>query len=395
MTATIKAQNFYGTRHAFETLSQLIIYDEVKNEILIVSGCEITDEPKFKHRGISLDTSRNFYPVEVIKRTINGLAMVKLNTFHWHISDSQSFPLLLKSHPELTMHSAYSMDKIYKPEEVVDIVKYAKARGVRVIPEIDIPGHVGEGWSHLNLTSCYSPRPEDFCKGAHPCGQLDPSKSEVYQVLEDVYREIVEYFEFPEIVHMGNDEVFNECWNASSSLQSWMINQGWGLTSDDFMKLWGHFLVNAVKSLDNAHHQKVPVVLWTSTLTQEPYLSSYLDKDRHIIQIWTKGNDAEIRTLLEKGFKLIISNYDALYFDCGFGSWVKDGNNWCSPYIGWQKVYDNRMEDIAGEFVDQIHGAEAALWSEQVDEFSIDSRYWPRASALAERLWSSKIINFA
>lgn len=359
-----------------------------------MSGCEITDEPKFKHRGISLDTSRNFYSVDVLKRTINGLAMVKLNTFHWHISDSQSFPLLLKSHPELATHSAYSLDKVYSTEDVIDIVKYAKARGVRVIPEIDIPGHVGEGWFNANLTSCYSSKPAEPCKGAHPCGQLDPSKDEVYQVLEDVYREIVDYFNFPEIIHMGNDEVFVECWNASASLQSWMINKGWGLTSDDFMKLWGHFLENAVKSLDKVHNKKVPIVLWTSTLTQEPFLSSYLDKDRYIVQIWTKGDDAEVKTLLEKGFKLIISNYDALYLDCGFGSWVRDGNNWCSPYIGWQKVYDNRMENIGGEFVDQIHGAEAALWSEQVDEFSIDARLWPRTSALAERLWSSKNNNF-
>lgn len=83
-----------------------------------------------------------------------------------------------------------------------------------------------------------------------------------------------------------------------------------------------------------------------------------------------------------------MSNYDALYFDCGYGSWVGEGNNWCSPYIGWQKVYNNDWRQIAGERRSQILGAEATLWSEQADDQVLDGRFWPRASALAERLWS-------
>ena len=83
-----------------------------------------------------------------------------------------------------------------------------------------------------------------------------------------------------------------------------------------------------------------------------------------------------------------MSNYDALYFDCGFGAWVTEGNNWCSPYIGWEKVYKNDLEELAGPYASQILGAEAALWSEQADDVVLDGRFWPRASALAERLWS-------
>lgn len=158
------------------------------------------------------------------------------------------------------------------------------------------------------------------------------------------------------------------------------------------MKLWGYFQDNALARLDKVNYQKVPVILWTSRLTEEPFLTKYLDKNRYIIQVWTKGDDPQVTTLLEKGYKLIISNYDALYLDCGFGGWVTDGNNWCSPYIGWQKVYDNRMETMGGPYIDQIYGAEAALWAEQVDEFSLDSRFWPRASAMAERLWSSEFL---
>jgi hexosaminidase len=388
--ARISAINFYGCRHGLETLSQLIIYDDIRDEMVVVQDAMISDEPRFKHRGLSLDTSRNFYPIDVLKRTLDGMALVKLNTFHWHITDSQSFPLVLKSHPELAEWGAYSSDKVYTPEDVMELSKFAKARGIRIVPEIDIPGHVGESWFQKNLTSCYSSQPQDVCKGARPCGQLDPSKKEVYEVLEDIYGELNELIEGLDIIHQGADEVFMECWNSSKSLQDWMIDRGWGLATEDFMHLWGYFQKNALESLDKALKNKIPVVLWTSSLTVQPWLSQFLDKSRYVIQVWTKGNDKEIDVLLDEGYNLIMSNYDALYLDCGFGSWVRDGNNWCSPYKGWQAVYDNRMEDIAGDRIGQIMGAEAALWSEQVDEFSIDARLWPRLSALAERLWTSK-----
>lgn len=389
----ITADNFFGARHALETLSQLIVYDNIRNEILTVGSAEISDEPKFKYRGILLDTARNYFSVESIKRTIEGMGMVKLNTFHWHITDSHSFPFVVKAQPELSRLGAYSTEKIYTADDIEEIVKFGKVRGVRVLPEFDAPAHVGEGWQKKDLTTCFNAQPwKEYCVEP-PCGQLDPSKDEVYNVLEDIYRQMVENFKYPDLFHMGGDEVSVSCWNSSKTLQDWMLAKGWELTESDFMKLWGHFQDNALERLDKVNFQAVPIIMWTSRLTEEPFLSKYLDKNRYIIQIWTKGDDPKVQTLLENGYKLIISNYEALYLDCGFSGWVTDGNNWCSPYIGWQKIYDNRMETIGGPYTDQIYGAEAALWTEQVDEWALDSRLWPRASALAERLWSSKFLN--
>lgn len=199
---------------------------------------------------------------------------------------------------------------------------------------------------------------------------------------------MVEYFGYPDIFHMGGDEVSTSCWNSSKSLQDWMVGKGWGLEEADFMKLWDHFQTSALDRLDKVNFKKVPIIMWTSTLTDEPYLSQYLDKDRYIIQVWTKGDDPKIQTLLQNGYKLIISTYDTLYLDCGFAGWVTDGHNWCSPYSGWQKIYDHRLDLIEGPYTGQIYGAEAALWTEQADEFALDSRVWPRASAMAERLWT-------
>lgn len=171
-----------------------------------------------------------------------------------------------------------------------------------------------------------------------------------------------------------------------------MAQKEWNLDDDGFMNLWEHFQENAVAALDKVDNRKVPVIVWSSSLTEEPYLTRHLDKDRYIIQYWTEKDDSLLEPLLQNGYKLIVSNADSLYLDCGFGSWVRNGNNWCTPYKGWQKVYDNRMEDIGGEYIDQIMGAEATLFAEQVDEWTLDSRLWPRLSALAERLWTSEKI---
>lgn len=199
-------------------------------------------------------------------------------------------------------------------------------------------------------------------------------------------------FEHPHIFHMGGDEVSMSCWNSSERIRTWMSQRGWELEEKDFVRLWGQFQERAMARLDQVMEQKkTPIVLWTSRLTEMPYLIDYVNKERTIIQIWTTGDDPKVAEILRQGFRVIVSNYDALYLDCGFGGWVKDGNNWCSPYIGWQKVYNNRMETVAKQqaYYKQVLGAEAAIWSEQIDEYTLDSRLWPRASALAERLWTN------
>ena len=126
------------------------------------------------------------------------MAMVKLNTFHWHITDSHSFPLEIKSQPELTKFGAYHPDKIYTHEDVKEIVHYAKVRGIRVLPEFDAPAHVGEGWQNKGLTLCFKMQPwQTFCDEP-PCGQLDPTKDEVYNVMEDIFREMQDIFDYPD-----------------------------------------------------------------------------------------------------------------------------------------------------------------------------------------------------
>lgn len=324
------------------------------------------------------------------------MALTKLNTFHWHITDSHSFPLVLASHPEFARLGAYTADQVYTAEQIASVLDYAYVRGVRVLPEFDAPAHVGEGWQRTNLTVCFNQQPWDAFCVEPPCGQLNPTRDELYPLLGDIYAEMFRLFRAPGLFHMGGDEVSVACWNSSAEIRDWMHDKGWSVSREaDFMRLWGQFQERALQRVDAAagnvgDGHKVPIVMWTSRLTDVPFVDDYLDRERYIIQIWTTGADPKVGQLLDRGYRLIMSNYDALYMDCGFGAWVAEGQNWCSPYIGWEKVYQNDWRDVAPttERRAQILGAEAALWSEEADDQVLDGRFWPRASALAERLWS-------
>lgn len=321
--------------------------------------------------------------------------MVKLNVFHWHITDSHSFPVVIKSHPYLHRYGAFSPDKVYTAEDIRSIVQYAYHRGVHVLPEFDAPAHVGEGWQFTNLTTCFNIQSwSKFCYEA-PCGQFDPTQSRLYDILQDVYGELMDMFGRPQWFHMGGDEVKFECWETSRTLVEWMVARNWTLDQNGFMRLWDYFQTNALERLDRIGEDRPEkVVLWLSTLTKDPFIDEYLNPERYVIQVWSRANDGNIQNLLSKGYELIMSNYDVLYLDCGYESWIGLGNNWCSPYSGWHKIYSQDLKIIGGRRHRQILGSEVALWSEQADEQSLDGRLWPRAIALAERLWSDPSTTF-
>ncbi|XP_065169045.1 chitooligosaccharidolytic beta-N-acetylglucosaminidase-like [Atheta coriaria] len=388
INAQIKSRNLFGGRHAMETLNQLIFYDDLRDELQMPDDVYIEDAPIYPHRGILLDTSRNYVSTDVIKQTIEGMAASKLNVFHWHITDSHSFPYVSKSMPQLSKLGAYSREKIYTPEDVAEIIEFGKERGVMILPEFDAPAHVGEGWQDTGLLACFNKKPwQSYCVEP-PCGQLDPTKPGVYDALEKIYKDMVEQFD-PTVFHMGGDEVNENCWKSEDNIVSWMTERNMTIDDPGFMKLWDHFQSQALDRFTKQRGHKLPIIMWTSKLTSKDYLTKYLKNDTYIIQIWTLGNDPQIKELLKNGYRTILSNYDALYFDCGFAGWVTDGNNWCSPYIGWQKVYENSPAKIAGnKYKNLMMGAEATLWTEQADDTVIDSRLWPRAAAMAERLWS-------
>lgn len=149
LEAQITGKSFFGARHGLETLGQMIWWDESagrEGALRVLSRASVEDKPTFPYRGLLVDTGRQFFPIERLKRVIDGMAASKLNSFHWHLSDSQSFPFDSAQFPEMARWGAYSGDQIYTPDDVKDLADYARIRGIRVLIEIDSPAHAGAGW---------------------------------------------------------------------------------------------------------------------------------------------------------------------------------------------------------------------------------------------------------
>ena len=314
----VAANTYYGARHGLETLGQMITYDDLSDTLQIYSSAHVKDRPSFPHRGVLVDTSRNFMSVSVIKQIIRGLSYEKLNVFHWHITDTHSFPLYSRRVPQLTLHGAYSPRKVYTPKDIREIVDYAKVRGVRVLPEFDAPAHVGNGWQFGEsaglgrLAVCVNQEPwQDYCVEP-PCGQINPVNQNVYPVLGKLYQDFFELFDV-EMFHMGGDEVNLNCWNTTEEVRQHLEARGQTGTETELLALWEDFQNKAAQKVYEAAGRKVPIILWTNSLTEKGRVEQYLSNQDYIIQIWTTGKDEIIKELLDKNYKVIFSNYDAWY----------------------------------------------------------------------------------
>ncbi|XP_065656615.1 chitooligosaccharidolytic beta-N-acetylglucosaminidase-like isoform X1 [Hydra vulgaris] len=402
--AVITAKTFYGARHGLETVSQLTAYLRSHNSMQVVNNVNIVDDkPAYKYRGLMLDTSRNYFSVDSILRLITAMSYNKMNTLHWHITDTHSFPIEIKSVPQLLQYGSYSPTRIYTHSDVRKIVDHAAVHGVRVLPEFDQPAHCGEGWEWGpkaglgNLAVCVDKEPwQKYCVEP-PCGQLNPTNNHLYNVLGKIYKEYFDLFN-PDIFHAGGDEININCWNTTSEITDWLHKNYKGVGENEFMKMWGMFLQKSSQKIFEANANKeLPLILWTSKMTSINYLNKYMDPKKHIVQIWTASTDNELQSIVESGFKTIFSTYDTLYLDCGYGNWLVEGNNWCSPYKDWKLLYGNDPVRILKSFnvtvtdkiKDSILGQESAMWSEQVDEYTSEGKIWPRTAALAERLWTN------
>ncbi|KAI5724038.1 hypothetical protein M8J76_014587 [Diaphorina citri] len=381
----ISARTVFGIRHGLETLYQLIARGPADNYLLLASNVTIlNDTPFYRHRGLTLDTARHFIPLASIKRQIDAMAANKMNVLHWHATDTHSFPLVLDSVPMMSRFGAYSPAKVYTPLEVQELVHYAKLRGIRVIFELDAPAHAGNGWQWGpryglgDLVVCLNdPSWRANCIQP-PCGQLNPINPHVYTVLKDIYGELMGMAKYgDEMFHMGADEVFIKCWNNTPAIVDFMLAHGKNTTFDDYIQLWAHFQNKAAASLDEAvGHNRTKLIVWSSHLTDPEIILNYLDPQRYIIQTWVPRIDPLADLLISKGYQVIISTKDAWYLDHGFWG--------VTSYYRWQRVYDNLLPSSP-----LVLGGEVAMWTEYVDDQSLDGRLWPRTAAAAERLWSN------
>uniref|UniRef100_A0A8C1M4Z7 Beta-hexosaminidase n=1 Tax=Cyprinus carpio TaxID=7962 RepID=A0A8C1M4Z7_CYPCA len=364
-SAVLKAANVWGALRGLETFSQLVYEDYygVNN----INKTDISDFPRFAHRGILLDSSRHFLPLKVILANLVTMAMNKFNVFHWHIVDDQSFPYMSRTFPELSQKGAYHpFTHVYTPSDVKMVIEFARMRGIRVIPEFDTPGHTeswGNGIKDL-LTPCYS--------GSSPSGTFGP----VNPILNSSYDFMTQFFKeistvFPDAyIHLGGDEVDFRCWESNPDIQKFMAQQGFGT---DYSKLESFYIQ---RLLDIVAATKKGYMVW-----QEVFDNGVKLKDDTVVEVWM-GNkmEEELQNVTRAGFTTILS-----------APWYLD---YISYGQDWQHYYKVEPLSFPGTDAQKklVIGGEACLWGEYVDATNLTPRLWPRASAVAERLWSDKSV---
>ncbi|VVC24515.1 Hypothetical protein CINCED_3A025084 [Cinara cedri] len=383
----IEANTVYGARNGLETLRQLITTYGTNvsgKKLVMATDVQINDRPIYAYRGLMLDTARHYFPISTIKRHIDAMGHSKLNVFHWHATDSHSFPLDLPSAPKMAQYGAYSPEEIYSYEEIKDLLRYALVRGVRIIIEIDSPAHAGNGWQwgkafgYGDMALCVDKAPwRKYCVQP-PCGQLNPINPNTYKWLGKIYKDLISLLPKGEAFHMGGDEVALNCWNSSAEIVDWMKSNNRSLNESNYNDLWAQFHANSLSEFDKeSGGVNSDIIVWSSGLTEPDIIEKYLDKNRYTVEAW-EGSFVPVE-LVKLGYKVIIALKDVYYLDHGF---------WTSTiYHNWELIYNNRMPAVVNPNL--LLGAETCMWSEYVDDNGIDSRVWPRAAALAERLWAN------
>ncbi|CAG8576455.1 4891_t:CDS:2 [Diversispora eburnea] len=328
-----------------------------------------------------LDTSRNYYSIDDILKTIEIMSWNKMNVFHWHIVDATSWPVVSKKFPKLSEKGAYDpKTMIYTKQDIRIVDEYAKLRGIRVVPEFDMPGHTHSiSGGYPELISCINEQPRwDLYAAEPPSGQLNPARKETYEFIKTLIPEMASYFS-DKYYHAGGDEIKTKCWEEDEYVKKYLSSNSGSSTETLLAKI-----IDEIQNTVISAH-KIPM-FWQETVATHDL---NITKDA-IIQVWY-GNDT-VKNVVNKGYKTIVGSAEYWYLDCGHGGWVGNninGNSWCDPYKTWQKIYSfNPINGLTDDEAKLVIGGEALLWSEQADPNNFEQLLWPRSSAVAEVLWS-------
>lgn len=365
-SGTITAQSIWGILRGLESFSQLLIPDGLEYR---VKSTQIQDFPRFSFRGFMLDTARHYLPLRKIFENLDLMAMNKFNVFHWHLVDDQSFPYESAVFPDLSKEGSFSPIHIYTGENISDVVEYARLGGIRVLPEFDTPGHTkawGPGQPGL-LTTCYEDEKPD---GTY--GPIDPTKEENYDFLRSLLTEVTDRFH-DHYIHLGGDEVDFDCWKSNQNITEFMKKMNF---TGDYSKLESFYITKLIELVSHLPTENGYLV-W-----QEVFDNGVDVADDTIIHIWKNRTlpevwKEELKKVTQAGYKTVLSS-------CWYLNDISYGQD-------WKKYYECDPQDFDGT-EDQktlVMGGEACMWGEYVDGTNLIPRTWPRASVVAEKLWSS------
>jgi len=347
-----------GVMHGLQTFLQLV---RETPHGFTVPAVTIDDKPRFPWRGLMIDVGRHFIPIPVIERNLDAMEAVKLNVFHWHLSDDQGFRVESKVFPLLQKKSSDGL--YYTQDQVRQVIEYARDRGIRVIPEFDMPAHA-TAWfaAYPQLASGKGPY-----QIARQWGVLDPAmdptRDSTYQFLNLLIGEMAGLF--PDAYfHVGGDECNGKEWDANATIQEFKKKHN--LKDNAALQAW--FSARVQKIVASRH--KI-MEGWDEVLQPDT------PKDV-VIQSW-RGRKS-LLDAAQRGYRGLLSN--GYYIDL---------NQPASEHYLVDPL-EGIADQLTPDQVSSILGGEATMWSEFVDPEMVDSRIWPRTAAIAERFWSPQQV---
>jgi hexosaminidase len=352
----LEAANPLGVLHGLQTFLQLV---RITPRGFIVPAMTIDDQPRFPWRGLMLDVSRHFQPLDVVYRTLDGMEAVKLNVFHWHLSDDQGFRVESKKFPLLQEKGSDGL--FYTQDEIRGVIEYARDRGIRVVPEFDMPGHT-TAWfvGYPDVASGPGPYQIERKWGIFDPA-MDPTRDSTYKFLDTFIGEMTSLF--PDAYfHVGGDECNGKAWDANPRIQEFMKAHG----LKDNKALQAYFSAQVQKIV--TRHKKI-MMGWDEVLqpgTPKDVVIQSWNGPQFVGEAVRGGN----RALLSAGYYIDLNQSAAEHYAAD-----PEGEG---------------PSTLSSEERKRILGGEATMWSEYTSPENIDSRIWPRTAAIAERLWSPR-----
>jgi hexosaminidase len=356
--ARLKAPNPLGVLRGMETFLQLV---EADHDGFAAPSVQIDDRPRFAWRGLMLDVARHWMPAAVVRRNIDAMAALKLNVFHWHLSDDQGFRVESRRFPKL--HEMGSDGHYYTQQQVRDVIEFARDRGIRVVPEFDMPGHT-TAWfvGYPELASGPGPYAIERKWGIFDPA-INPTRDEVYPFLDTLIGEMAALFP-DDYFHIGGDEVNGKEWDRNPLIQTFMREHG--LKNNEALQA---YFSSRLQAIVTGHGKKV--IGW------DEIFSPGLPKDI-VVHSW-RGQKS-LADAAKLGYMGILS-----------AGYYLDHMKSAAFHYAVDPV-ERESAELNDEQKARILGGEACMWSEYVTPESIDMRIWPRTAAVAERLWSAQEV---
>jgi hexosaminidase len=341
-----------------------------------IPALQIEDQPRFAWRGLSLDVSRHFIPINGVLRTLDGMAAVKLNVFHWHLSDDQGFRIESKRYPRLQRLSSDGL--YYTQVEMREVIAYAHDRGIRVVPEFDMPGHATSWFAAYPFLASGKGPYEIVRQPGVLTALMDPTRESTYRFLNGLIGEMAKLFP-DRYFHIGGDEVDPREWKENPKITVFLKKHGFADREHPYEALQAYFNERLLKILTH-HHKRMEG--WDEILN--PDLPKTI-----VIQSW-RGQKS-LGEAAQLGFDGILSaGYYLDLMQPASQHYAVDPFVVPPPKGSPPSTLPTRLTP---EEQRHILGGEAAMWEEIADAENLDAKLWPRLAAIAERFWSPESVN--